>query len=109
MDLPPFSHSVPPARGSGRRFLGDTHGGLAERWALIAGGIAVACVASANLAATAAKRGMLPEIVWHTGTEQPVAQRLAPRAPGTIDYTVTASIASPAAVTHLDPCTGKTK
>ena len=94
------------------RFRRDTRGGVVERWALIMGSIAVACVGSANLADTAAKRGIFPEIVWHTGGERTrIAQQpeSVGRAPGTIDYTVTASIASPAAVTRLDPCTGKSK
>ena len=103
MDLPSYVRLAQHAA----RFRRDARGSLAERWAMIAGSIAVVCVVSANLAATAAKRGMLPEIVWHTGAGTRVADRApSPRLPGTIDYTVTASIASPSAVTRLDPCTG---
>ena len=98
------------------RFRCDTRGNAVERWAIIAGVIAVGCVASAHLIDIAAKNDALPIIAFKRSNNDlaQIAKNL-PRsgassssgAAGQVDMTATGSIASHAGAVLIDPCTGK--
>ena len=77
---------------------------------MIAGGIAVACVVGVRVADVAVKQHVAARGSVQVARATPDTSSLSTRLNnGNIDYTVTASIASPAASVHLDPCNGQAR
>ena len=78
-----------------KSFLGDRRGGAVERFAIVAGALALAAMTGAHFLDVASREGGAAIYALF-------------RKPG-VDYSPTASIRKQAGQTVLDPCTGKPK